>query len=367
MSFLFADPEALAAAASDLFGIGSTLSTANTAAAAPTSAVAAAAADQVSAQVAAFLSEHGLGYQQISAQIAGFHEQFVQALSAGAGAYAAAEADAAQNLAGAVNAPAASLLGGGGTGVAGVAGAAAVAGGAVSGAVNQVESVVAGSTNLLGGGAGALGAGLLGGGARAVAGQAGAAINAVSGAAVNAVSGAMTEVESVVASSANLLGGAGLFGGVGQAAALLLGPTGGIRALTAASALLAPAAVTNAAAVSAANAFAPIAQSIENAYLLIEPYVQYGFELASYAAGWLPWIGWIVAPQIMYFYNLFEPMVQSGLFNILDWLGGTITFAQGLNNFINATTASINYFIQTEINWFLSFLPPLPPLPPFFP
>ncbi len=364
MSFLFADPEALAAAASDLFGIGSTLSTANTAAAAPTSAVAAAAADQVSAQVAAFLSEHGLGYQQISAQIAGFHEQFVQALSAGAGAYAAAEADAAQNLAGAVNGPAATLLGGGGTGA---AGAAAVAGGAVSGAVNQVEGAVAGSTNFLGGGAGVLGAGLLGGGAQAIAGEAGAAVNAVSGAVVNAFSGAVTEVESVVAGSANLLGGAGLFGGVGEAAALLLGPTGGIRALTAASALLAPAAVTNAAAVSAANAFAPIAQSIENAYLLIEPYVQYGFELASYAAGWLPWIGWIVAPQIMYFYNLFEPMVQSGLFNLLDWLGGTITFAQGLNNFINATTASINYFIQTEINWFLSFLPPLPPLPPFFP
>ncbi|WP_142308732.1 hypothetical protein [Mycobacterium interjectum] len=189
----------------------------------------------------------------------------------------------------------------------------------------------------------------------------------MSGAAVNAVSGAMTEVESVVAGSANLLGGAGLFGGVGQAAALLLGPTGGMRALTAASALLAPAAVTNAAAVSAANAFASIAESIENAYLLIEPYVQYGFELASYAAGWLPWIGWIVAPQILYFYNLFEPMVQSGLFNLLDWLGGTITFVQGLNNFMAATTASINYFIQTEINWFLSFLPPLPPLPPFFP
>jgi hypothetical protein len=357
MSFLFADPGALAAAASDLSGIGSTLSTANAAAAVPTSAVAAAAADQVSAQVAAFLSEHGLGYQQISAQIAGFHEQFVQTLSAGAGAYAAAEADAAQNLAAAANAPAATLLGGGGA-----TGAAAVAGGAVSGAVSQVGGVVAGATNFLGGGAG-----LLGGGAQVIAGQAGAAINALSGAAVNAVSGAVTEVESIVAGSANLVGSAGLFGGVGQAAALLLGPTGGMRALTAASALLAPAAVTNAAAVSAANAFAPIAESIENAYLLIEPYVQYGFELASYAAGWLPWIGWIVAPQIMYFYNLFEPMVQSGLFNLLDWLGGTITFAQGLNNFVAATTASINYFIQTEINWFLSFLPPLPPLPPFFP
>ncbi|HTY33650.1 PE family protein [Mycobacterium sp.] len=365
MSFLFADPEALAAAASDLSGIGSTLSTANTAAAAPTSAVAAAAADEVSAQVAAFLSEHGLGYQQISAQIATFHEQFVQTLSAGAGAYAAAEAGAAQNLAGAVNAPAATLLAGGG-GVAGVAGA---VGGAVSGAVNHVESVVAGSANFLG-----AGTGLLGGGAQAIASQAGAAASAVSGAAasavsgaaVSAVSGAVSQVESVVAGSANFLGG-GLFGGVSQAAALLLGPTGGIRALTAASALLSPAAVTNAAAVSAANAFAPIADAIESAYLLVEPWVQYGFELASYAAGWLPWIGWIVAPQIMFVYNLFEPMVQSGLFNILDWLGGSITFVQGLNNFLAATTASINYFIQTEINWFLGFLPPLPPFPPFFP
>ncbi|OBH03079.1 hypothetical protein A5696_09505 [Mycobacterium sp. E2699] len=359
MSFLFSDPEALAAAASDLSGIGSTLSTANTAAAAPTSAVAAAAADEVSAQVAAFLSQHGLGYQQISAQIAEFHEQFVQTLSAGASAYAAAEAGAAQNLAGAVNAPAATLLAGGGGGV---ASAAAAAGGAVSGAVSHVESVVAGSAGVL-----SAGSGLLGGGAQAIVSQAGAAASAVSGAALGAVSSAASEVESFVAGSANFLEGAGLFGSVGQAAALLLGPTGGIRVLTAASALLAPAAVTNAAAVSAANAFAPIAESIETAYLLIEPYVQYGFELASYAAGWLPWIGWIVAPQIMFFYNLFEPMVQSGLFNILDWLGGTITFAQGLNNFLTATTASINYFIQTEINWFLSFLPPLPPLPPFFP
>ncbi len=359
MSFLFSDPEALAAAASDLSGIGSTLSTANTAAAAPTSAVAAAAADEVSAQVAAFLSQHGLGYQQISAQIAEFHEQFVQTLSAGANAYAAAEAGAAQNLAGAVNGPAATLLAGGGGGV---ANAAAVAGGAVSGAVSHVESVVTGSAGVL-----SAGSGLLGGGAQAIVSQAGAAASAVSGAALGVVSGAASEVESFVAGSANLLEGAGLFGSVSQAAALLLGPTGGMRVLTAASALLAPAAVTNAAAVSAANAFAPIAQSIENAYLLIEPYVQYGFELASYATGWLPWIGWIVAPQIMFFYNLFEPMVQSGLFNILDWLGGTITFAQGLNNFLTATTASINYFIHTEINWFLSFLPPLPPLPPFFP
>ena len=306
MSFLFAAPEALAAAASDLAGIGSTLGTATVAAAAPTSAVAASAADGVSAQVAAFLSEHGLGYQQFSAQIAKFHEQFVQTLSAGANAFTAAESNAAQTLASAVNAPAAALLGGGGGGVAGAAG------GAVSSAVSRVESVVAGSNFL--GGAGLLGGG---GGVQAIASQAGA---------------------------------------------LLLQPTAGIRALTAAGALLAPAAaVTNAAAVPAAAA--AFGDGIKAAYLAIEPYVQYGFQLATYAAGYVPYVS-ILAPQILFFYDLFEPMVQSGLFNILDWLGGSITFAQGLNNFFGATTASINQFINTEINWVLGFLPPLPPLPP---
>ena len=95
MFFVRADPEALVAAASDLTGIGSTLGTANAAAAAPTTGIVASAADEVSAQVAALLSEHGLGYQQLSSQIAAFHEKFVQTLTAGVGAYAATEANAA--------------------------------------------------------------------------------------------------------------------------------------------------------------------------------------------------------------------------------------------------------------------------------
>jgi hypothetical protein len=60
-------------------------------------------------------------------------------------------------------------------------------------------------------------------------------------------------------------------------------------------------------------------------------------------------------------------MVQSGLFNILDWLSGAITFSQGVANFVAVTNASINAFINTEISWFLSFFPPLPPLPPWWP
>ena len=301
MSFLLAAPEALVTAASDLAGIGSAIDTAGVAAATPTTAVLAAADDEISAQVAALFSEHGLGYQQLSAQVAAFHEQFVQTLTAGANSYAAAEANAVQTLVSAATA-------GGGGGV----------GSVVSNAVAQVESAVQG--------AGALGL-------------------------------------------PNLLGGSSLLArgaqAAAQAGAMLLGPTGGVGALTAASALLAPAAVTNAV-VPAANALASLSDAIEGAYLAIEPYVQYGFELAAWAGAYLPYIGWL-APQIMFFYNLFEPMVQSGLFNILDWLGGEITFAQGLSNFWATTTASINYFINTEINWFLSFLPPLPPLPPIFP
>ncbi|MEK1218877.1 hypothetical protein OSI88_15565 [Mycobacterium ulcerans] len=62
--------------------------------------------------------------------------------------------------------------------------------------------------------------------------------------------------------------------------------------------------------------------------------------------------------------------MQSGLFNTLDWLDGTVTFSQGLSNFSqglsnfwSATTASVNQFIQTEINWIRNFFPPFPPLP----
>lgn len=53
MSFVVTIPEALAAVATDLAGIGSTIGTANAAAAVPTTTVLAAAADEVSAAMAA--------------------------------------------------------------------------------------------------------------------------------------------------------------------------------------------------------------------------------------------------------------------------------------------------------------------------
>lgn len=92
MSYVFASPEWVAAAASDLASIGSTINAASSAAAMPTSAVMAAGADDVSAVIAALFGAHAQAYQALSAQAAMFHEQFVQLMSSGANLYAGAEA-----------------------------------------------------------------------------------------------------------------------------------------------------------------------------------------------------------------------------------------------------------------------------------
>jgi hypothetical protein len=92
MSFVTAQPEALAAAASSLAGIGSAMNSANAAAAAPTTGVVPAAADEVSALTAAQFAAHAQMYQAVAAQAAAIHEQFVAALGASSGSYAATEA-----------------------------------------------------------------------------------------------------------------------------------------------------------------------------------------------------------------------------------------------------------------------------------
>jgi hypothetical protein len=65
-----------------------------------------AALDEVSAAIAAMFGAHGQSFQALSAQAALFHDQFVQALNAGASAYASADANVVQTLAGAVPASA---------------------------------------------------------------------------------------------------------------------------------------------------------------------------------------------------------------------------------------------------------------------
>ncbi|MEK1148464.1 PE family protein, partial [Mycobacterium ulcerans] len=112
MAFLFVAPETLTAAAADIAGIGSTLGEAGAAAATPTTAVLAAGADDVSAAVASLFSSYGHAYQSLSAQAAQFHSQFVQAMQAGAGSYATAEAsNVAQTALDLINQPVLTLTG----------------------------------------------------------------------------------------------------------------------------------------------------------------------------------------------------------------------------------------------------------------
>jgi hypothetical protein len=92
MSYVIAAPEMMTAAAADLATIGSDLSAAHLAAAAPTVALVPAAADEVSAAVTHLFSQHAAGYQALAGQAAAFQEQFVQHLHAGAFSYANIEA-----------------------------------------------------------------------------------------------------------------------------------------------------------------------------------------------------------------------------------------------------------------------------------
>ncbi|WP_261860734.1 PE family protein, partial [Mycobacterium marinum] len=111
-------PQALMSAAMELQRIGSVLVEANTAAAAPTTGVLGAGADEVSSAIAALLAGHARAYQRLGAQVAMFHQQFVQSLNVGAELYAAAEAanvaplqQLEQDVLNVINTPTQSLLG----------------------------------------------------------------------------------------------------------------------------------------------------------------------------------------------------------------------------------------------------------------
>lgn len=117
MSNVMVVPGMLSAAAADVASIGAALSAANGAAAPTTAGVLAAGADEVSAAIASLFSGYARDYQALSAQMARFHQQFVQALTASVGSYAAAEAANAsplqaleQQVLAAINAPTQTLL-----------------------------------------------------------------------------------------------------------------------------------------------------------------------------------------------------------------------------------------------------------------
>src|ERR1700758_5029218 len=120
MSYVNTTPVHVAAAAFDLAGIGSTISSANAAALGPTSSVLPPGADEVSMSIAELFDTHSQVYQQLSAQAALFHQQFVQLMNDSATQYAATEATNAAPLQAAVGQGAFGTAGSAGSMVAGV-------------------------------------------------------------------------------------------------------------------------------------------------------------------------------------------------------------------------------------------------------
>ncbi|MEZ0051682.1 hypothetical protein ABIA30_002690 [Mycobacterium sp. MAA66] len=104
--------------------------------------------------------------------------------------------------------------------------------------------------------------------------------------------------------------------------------------------------------------------AIINGYNTILPWINWGVSTAQWAVGWVPWVGWVASDQIgIFYYSLISPMITSGVYNTAYVIGGTIGLGAGISNFINDTGNAIRGFVQAEVNWALSFLPPLPPLP----
>ncbi|WP_085231017.1 PE family protein, partial [Mycobacterium conspicuum] len=114
MSFVITTTPMMEAAATELANVGSSVSTANADAAAITTKITAAGADEVSTAIAALFSGHAKEYQALGARAAAFHDQFVRTLSATANAYSGAEAanvtplQEALNL---INAPTMAVMG----------------------------------------------------------------------------------------------------------------------------------------------------------------------------------------------------------------------------------------------------------------
>jgi len=140
MSFVVAAPDMIQTAAEDLAGIRSVPAEAVTTFAAPTTAVAPAAGDEVSAAVAAMFGDFGKEFQSLSAHAQAFHAEFADVIDAGVGAYLSTEiATAEQTLANVLNAPARAMPG---------LGAAPGIGGLLTGGTGGLTGILGGLGNL---------------------------------------------------------------------------------------------------------------------------------------------------------------------------------------------------------------------------
>src|SRR6478752_2663285 len=104
-----------------------------------------------------------------------------------------------------------------------------------------------------------------------------------------------------------------------------------------------------------------LANFIDAAYLAIEPWVEYAFDVAAYVLSWVPY-GWLISDQIWVVYNFVESLVHSGVFNTTDWLRGEGSALKNIADWIVDLGLATVWLGIDEIGAWV----PLPPLP-FYP
>ncbi|WP_142254158.1 hypothetical protein [Mycobacterium sp. NS-7484] len=115
-----------------------------------------------------------------------------------------------------------------------------------------------------------------------------------------------------------------------------------------------------------AIAIAPnLANTIDQLYGDIEPWVQYGFEVAASILGWVPWVGWVAGGLLMDGYTFGESLVASGVYNFTDWLRGDGGIVTNLADFGADAVLAVAWLGLDVVNTFIPLPPiPLPPRPP---
>jgi hypothetical protein len=125
---------------------------------------------------------------------------------------------------------------------------------------------------------------------------------------------------------------------------------------------VATAAASPVVAAAAASTLATSGNAIMNFYYSAEPWVQYGFELATWAVGYVPIAGYF-SGLIMVAYYTGEPIVQSFFQSAQYLVDGN--WAAIPNTLVNGFIQGGQQFVQQGLNWILGYFPPFPPLPPF--
>lgn len=143
----------------------------------------------------------------------------------------------------------------------------------------------------------------------------------------------------------------------------LSGQTGSAPAFGAAPAA---AATGNVTAAPTAIAIAPnLADTIDEVYVTVEPWVQWGFEVGAYALGWIPWVGGWAGGLLMDAYNFGQSLVASGVYNFTDWLRGDGGIIQNLADFGVDAVLAVAWLGIDVVGTFIPLPPiPLPPRPP---